>query len=315
MNGLTLNDIAYRVAKHGRITRDEPRQDELDAIKAHISHLTSREAKGAASYADDPTFPADDRSMLLFLNREFDTTASVCARCGHEEDARTMDAASMLRDYLVAYPAALDDASAHHRPTCEAKEFNSDAGKHRMDSAGNCAGELFGSRPHAVQEQPKAETPHADLIYFLEDLHDRYALAEDECACDFVTRTIRALSTPAVEEAAKPVVDPPLAGRWHHGKGFLCCGTFRIAREDWEAGVCAAPGMREEVFDWMCERLNATEAVSQPKGDSYRPTDAEVRAWLDRSDIDDSRIEHWRTVIDDARSMHLLAHGEAQDGN
>lgn len=46
MSELTLNDIAYRVAKHGRITRDEPRQEELDTIVADIRHLIPREAKG-----------------------------------------------------------------------------------------------------------------------------------------------------------------------------------------------------------------------------------------------------------------------------
>ncbi|MGF6492810.1 hypothetical protein ABIE56_000967 [Luteibacter sp. 621] len=46
MSNLALNDIAYRVAKHGRISRDEPCQEELDAIKARIAQLTSREANG-----------------------------------------------------------------------------------------------------------------------------------------------------------------------------------------------------------------------------------------------------------------------------
>jgi hypothetical protein len=44
-----------------------------------------------------------------------------------------------------------------------------------------------------------------------------------------------------------------------------------------------------------------------PVGDGWQPTDAEVRDWLLRSDLeDDGRIDHWRTVIDDARSMHML---------
>ena len=70
------------------------------------------------------------------------------------------------------------------------------------------------------------------------------------------------LTKPKVSHA---LIEAPLAGRWHHGNGFLCCGTFRIAREDWEAGVCEAPGMRAEVFDWMCERLNV--AATQDGGE------------------------------------------------
>ena len=42
--------------------------------------------------------------------------------------------------------------------------------------------------------------------------------------------------------------------------------------------------------------------------DGWKPTDDEVREWLARSNLDDDgRLEHWRTVIDDARSMHMLA--------
>lgn len=40
MKPLTMNEIAYRVAKYGRVTRDEPRQEELDAIIAQIRDLT-----------------------------------------------------------------------------------------------------------------------------------------------------------------------------------------------------------------------------------------------------------------------------------
>lgn len=121
-----------------------------------------------------------------------------------------------------------------------------------------------------------------------------------------ITRTYAVKPAPTGEQAGEAMLEPPLAGRWHHGKGFLCCGTFRVAREDWEAGVCAAPGMRTEVFDWICSKLNAHP---RPGGvpDRYRPSDAEVRAWCERHDIADSYIDAWRTAIDDARSMHVLA--------
>lgn len=56
----------------------------------------------------------------------------------------------------------------------------------------------------ALAAQPKGETPHTDLIAFLEDLRERYAASEDECACDFVTRTIRALSAMPAQEASHP---------------------------------------------------------------------------------------------------------------
>ncbi|KAF1009084.1 MAG: hypothetical protein GAK28_00717 [Luteibacter sp.] len=46
MNTMTLERVAYCFAKHGRITRDEPRPEELASIIADIRQLTVREAKG-----------------------------------------------------------------------------------------------------------------------------------------------------------------------------------------------------------------------------------------------------------------------------
>lgn len=51
--------------------------------------------------------------------------------------------------------------------------------------------------------------------------------------------------------------------------------------------------------------MNRPSAVGVP--DTYTPTDDDVREWMRRSDVDHGSIEQWRTAIDDARSMHLLA--------
>jgi len=47
----------------------------------------------------------------------------------------------------------------------------------------------------------------------------------------------------------------PLAGKWRHGGGVLCCGTLRVASEDFDTDP--APDFRREVMDWICAALNA----------------------------------------------------------
>jgi hypothetical protein len=68
-------------------------------------------------------------------------------------------------------------------------------------------------------------------------------------------------------------------------------------------GVTISDGDRQ-----MLERIGAIPVQPRAVGvpDGYRPTDDEVRAWLERHDLADSYIDQWRAAIDDARSMHLL---------
>jgi hypothetical protein len=66
------------------------------------------------------------------------------------------------------------------------------------------------------------------------------------------------------EQHAKP--DAPLSGDWHHGNGVLVCGTVRIAREDFDTNP--AESFKTEMFDWMCETLNA--ATQQEKPDQHK---------------------------------------------
>lgn len=56
----------------------------------------------------------------------------------------------------------------------------------------------------------------------------------------------------------------PLHGTWYHGNGALCCGTFRIARADFDTNPTQE--RQTEVFDWICSVLNAAQpaAPQQP---------------------------------------------------
>ena len=57
------------------------------------------------------------------------------------------------------------------------------------------------------------------------------------------------------EPSAAGGVELPLYGEWRHGGGYLCCGTLRIARESFD--TTPVEGFKAEVFDWVCETLNA----------------------------------------------------------
>jgi hypothetical protein len=49
----------------------------------------------------------------------------------------------------------------------------------------------------------------------------------------------------------------PLLGTWRHNNGYLCCGTLRIARADFDTDPDEK--FRIILFDWMVARLNAPD--------------------------------------------------------
>jgi hypothetical protein len=51
-------------------------------------------------------------------------------------------------------------------------------------------------------------------------------------------------------------VEPAVAGRWHHGGGYLVCSTVRIAKADFDTNP--AESFQSEVFDQICEVLNSS---------------------------------------------------------
>lgn len=113
---------------------------------------------------------------------------------------------------------------------------------------------------------------------------------------------------PAHEMPCQPD-DLPLSGRWHTGNGYLCCGSFRIARADWESGVCAAEGMREKVFAWIVDRLNASPQPAQqdielPEGygppEGYELTEHLAGIWQYEFQKDGQKlvsVTSWNTPI------------------
>jgi hypothetical protein len=53
--------------------------------------------------------PTNDREMLLALANEAEISTFFCPWCGHAEDSKDFDWASMLRDYLAKHPTPADD--------------------------------------------------------------------------------------------------------------------------------------------------------------------------------------------------------------
>lgn len=69
--------------------------------------------------------------------------------------------------------------------------------------------------------------------------------------------------------------DRPLSGRWRYNNGFLCCGTLRIARIDFDNN--SSEEFKQEVFDWMCQELN--EGLSQYNDPKNRLCICGAMAW------------------------------------
>lgn len=65
----------------------------------------------------------------------------------------------------------------------------------------------------------------------------------------------REYCSPDCRSAANAV--SPLNSEWHHGSGYLCCGTVRIAREDFDTNPSGE--FKTEMFDWIVKTLNAAE--------------------------------------------------------
>lgn len=50
-------------------------------------------------------------------------------------------------------------------------------------------------------------------------------------------------------------LENPIGGTWRNGNNqFLCCGTMRVAREDFDTNP--SEEYKKEVFDWICDALN-----------------------------------------------------------
>lgn len=87
------------------------------------------------------------------------------------------------------------------------------------------------------------------------------------------------------------ISEPPLAGEWRFNNGYLCCGTFRVMVQDWEAGVCAAGDMRNQVGKWIAETLNRNG-----RGMDASAVADKVRHALDKQSCPD----HWMRVAFEA---------------
>lgn len=48
--------------------------------------------------------------------------------------------------------------------------------------------------------------------------------------------------------------EPVLLGRFHHGEGFLCSGSIRVMRADFDTNPSAE--FQQQFFDWVCEVMN-----------------------------------------------------------
>ncbi len=48
--------------------------------------------------------------------------------------------------------------------------------------------------------------------------------------------------------------EPPLSGEWRHNNGYICCGTLRIAVQDFDTDP--SEERKKLILDWMVAALN-----------------------------------------------------------
>jgi len=65
---------------------------------------------------------------------------------------------------------------------------------------------------------------------------------------------------------------PPLNVHFRHNNGFICAGSLRIAREDFDTNP--SDTFKKELFDWICKTLN--DEIEKQESciaiDSYDPS-------------------------------------------
>jgi hypothetical protein len=106
----------------------------------------------------------------------------------------------------------------------------------------------------------------------IEDIADQYAYnaavkervraAIREALADTVPRSELEAAQARIKELEAQIVTAReyTAGRWHHGAGFLCMGTIRVAREDFDSEPTQE--VKTEIFDEICAVLNGMHKAS-----------------------------------------------------
>lgn len=92
--------------------------------------------------------------------------------------------------------------------------------------------------------------------------------------------------------------DPPLLGHWRHGNGVICCGSMRIAHEDFDTDP--AREFADEVLDWACNTLNA--AVEAKRNNNTSKGAKDVLAERQRQ----MSVEGWTPEHDAQHTRHEL---------
>lgn len=102
------------------------------------------------------------------------------------------------------------------------------------------------------------ELSPAEVAKFLKDYDaGKYPLSEEDRAALARAAKTFALESPA--EAEAHAAFPPLLGEWRANNGYLCNGTLRVARTDFDTDP--SPKFRREVFEWIAKTLNEAAAL------------------------------------------------------
>lgn len=79
-------------------------------------------------------------------------------------------------------------------------------------------------------------------------------------------------------DAVKPLFIAGLYGRFHHGHGYLCSGTLRLMRADFDTNP--SQEFQDALFEQVCESMNLLAEFIGPRPDPF--------AWIGSQSDDDA---------------------------
>lgn len=89
---------------------------------------------------------------------------------------------------------------------------------------------------------PPPESTEQGICWKCEQPRDTHTVETPQCP------------EPPEQYRVQPDKQSPLTGEWRHSNGFICCGTLRVMRSDFDTNP--APEFATEVLDWVVNRLN-----------------------------------------------------------
>jgi hypothetical protein len=99
----------------------------------------------------------------------------------------------------------------------------------------------------------------------LEWVDEQISVTSDNGGIAMLESLRNLIQSGSLSSSSPPAHGGILSGRWHHGNGYLCLGTIRVARASFD--TITDLSKQDEFFQAMCDALNSlnTRTASAPQ--------------------------------------------------